>query len=255
MALWDVTAKLAGEPLHMFMGATDASVPVYASGLSFVNGDDEIRRVYGFFTDLGDFDAAKVKVGHETDDEDIDRLTLVNDVFGGLRHLLIDPNESWSPGETSRRLRAFRNIGFDVFWVEDPVFRYDRDGMRQVVEATPETHATAGEYEWFEGKHELLDAGACDILNLQGLSAARWAATLAQATGTPVAMSTDHATDATGVHAGSALPDIVYPEYCNHRLLDLLNTPYVVEGGEARPTDRPGHGIAIDKTTLSEYGR
>jgi len=167
-----------------------------------------------------------VKVGHETVDADIDRLALVSNVFDGdLEHLMIDPNEAWTPKETMRRLGAFRDAGFDVFWVEDPVFRNDREEMCRVTENTPETHVTVGEYEGFEGKQSLLDAGACDILNLQGLSAAREASTLARPTGTKVALSTDHGTDAIAVQAGVALPDVVYAECCYHRLFELSDPP------------------------------
>jgi L-alanine-DL-glutamate epimerase-like enolase superfamily enzyme len=176
--------------------------------------------------------------------------------MGGLDRLMIDPNEAWSPSETLRRLRIFREAGFDVFWVEDPVFRHDLDGMGRVVENTPETHVTVGEYLGFEEKRSLLDAGACDVLNLQGLTAARQAATLAQSTGTPVAISTDHATDATSVHAGLSLPDVVAVECCYHRLFELAaEPPYAIEDGEVVPADRPGHGVAFDDDVLAEYER
>jgi L-alanine-DL-glutamate epimerase-like enolase superfamily enzyme len=255
MALWDACSKYVEQPLYEFMGATEESVPVYASGLSFVNDDETTREIYRSFGDLGEFDAAKVKVGHETVDEDVARISLVDDVFDGLDRLLIDPNEAWTPTETLRRIRSFEAVGFDVFWVEDPIFRHDLDGMRRVVEGTPDTHVTVGEYQGFERKRALLDAGACDVLNLQGLSAARDASTLARPTGTSVAMSTDHGTDATGVHAGIALPDVVYAECCHHRLFELAEQPYVVEGGRARPADRPGHGVEFDADVLDTYAR
>lgn len=250
LALWDAAAKAAGQPLYRYLGAERESVPVYASGLSFVNDDAETRRIYESFTELGEFSAAKVKVGHDSLDADIDRITLVDDVFGGLEHVLIDPNESWSPTETARRLRAFEDVGFDIYWVEDPVFRHDTAGMARLVSETPGTHVTVGEYVGFEAKRDLLAAGACDILNVQGISSGRRAATLAQAWATPVACSTDHATDVTGVHLGCALPDITYVECCYHRLFDRCGAPFTVEDGQAVPTDRPGHGIEVPETLI-----
>jgi len=255
MALWDAASKFFDQPLYEFMGGTKASVPVYASGLSFVNDDEGTREVYRRFAELGEFDAAKVKVGHESVDADIDRLTLVDDVFDGLSDLMIDPNEAWTPQETIRRIRTFQDVGFDVFWVEDPVFRHNVDGIRRVVENTPDTHVTVGEYQNFEEKRTLLEEDACDILNLQGLSAARAASKLAQPTGTTVALSTDHGTDATGIHAGLSLPDVVYVECCYHRLFELSKEPYVVEDGAARPVDRPGHGVEFTSNVLAEYSR
>jgi L-alanine-DL-glutamate epimerase-like enolase superfamily enzyme len=256
MALWDACAKHVDRPLYEFMGGEASSVPVYASGLSFVNDDERTREVYRRFAELGEFDAAKVKVGHESVEADVDRLDLVTDAMGDLDRLMIDPNEAWSPTETERRLRAFRDVGFDVFWVEDPVFRHDVDGMARVAGNLSGTHVTVGEYQGFEAKRALLDADACDVLNLQGLSAARRAATLAQSDGTPVALSTDHCTDATGVHVGLSLPDVVAVECCYHRLFELATEdPYVIEDGEVRPVERPGHGVEFDADTLAEYAR
>lgn len=255
MGLWDAAAKYFEQPLHKFMGGTDDSVPIYASGLSFGNDDEQTRRVYRSFTELGDFNAAKVKVGFETVNEDIDRITLVDDVFDGLETLMIDPNEAWTPKETIRKLRTFQDVGFDIFWVEDPIFRHDHEGMRRIIENTPDTYLTVGEYQGFEGKHDLLDADAVDILNLQGLSAASNASTLAQPTGTAVAMSTDHGTDAMSVQAGLALPDVMYIECCYHTLLELSEKPYVIENGRVKATDKPGHGVEFSENVLETHSR
>ena len=255
MALWDAAAKYFEQPLHKFMGGTDDSVPIYASGLSFGNDNKRTREVYRNFTELGDFNAAKVKVGFETVDEDIDRITLVDDVFDGLETLMIDPNEAWTPKETIRKLRTFQDVGFDIFWVEDPIFRHDHEGMRRIIENTPDTHLTVGEYHGFEGKHGLLAADAVDILNLQGLSAASTASTLAQPTGTAVAMSTDHGTDAMSVQAGLALPDVRYIECCNHTLLELSEKPYIIEDGQVTATDKPGHGVEFSEDVLETHSR
>lgn len=255
MALWDAAAKFFEQPLHEFMGGTDGSAPIYASGLSFGNDDETTREVYEDFADFGGFSAAKVKVGYDTVDQDIDRIALVNDIFGGLDTIMIDPNEAWTPKETLRKIRAIQDVGFDIFWVEDPVFRHDDKGMRRVIEGLPDVHLTVGEYVGFEGKHSLLDANAADILNLQGLSAASDASTLAEPEGTDVAMSTDHGTDAMSVHAGLALPNVVYVECCNHHLLDLSADPYIVEDGRVKATDTPGHGVRFDDDVLETYSR
>lgn len=255
MALWDTAAKYFEQPLHEFMGGTDDSAPIYASGLSFGNDDEGTREVYRSFAELGEFDAAKVKVGFETVSEDIDRITLVDDVFDGLETLMIDPNEAWTPKETIRKIRAIQDVGFDIFWVEDPIFRHDHEGMRRVIENTPDTHLTVGEYQGFEGKYGLLDADAVDILNLQGLSAASDASTLAQPTATNVAMSTDHGTDAMSVQAGLALPDVVYVECCYHTLLELSEKPYVIEDGQVKATDKPGHGVEFSEDVLETHSR
>lgn len=68
-ALWDRCGKRLDLPVYELMGGADPAVPAYASGLAFEHSDAETRAVYETFADEG-FDAAKVKVGYETVEED-----------------------------------------------------------------------------------------------------------------------------------------------------------------------------------------
>jgi len=262
MALRDACVKSAGQPLYEFMGAVASSVPVYASGLSFVNGDGRTREVYENerFAEPGEVHAAKVEVGHESVHGDLRRLELVEDAMGGLDRLLIDPDEAWSPAETLRRLGAFREAGVDVFRIEDPVFRSDLEGMGRVVENTPDTHVTVGEYVGFERKHALLDAGACDVLNL------RPAGAVGRAPGRHARPGDRHAGRAqhrprhrrdggprrTGAprrrRRGVLLPPAVGAD--RRGPLRRRGRP-----GRVRPAGRPGHGVAFDDATLATDAR
>lgn len=76
VALWDLCGKALDMPVYELMGGRDPVVPGYASGLAFKYDDETAREVYEEFADLG-FDAAKVKVGYPTVEEDIERLELV----------------------------------------------------------------------------------------------------------------------------------------------------------------------------------
>jgi L-alanine-DL-glutamate epimerase-like enolase superfamily enzyme len=64
MALWDLKAKAAGEPLWRTLGALDRFVPGYASGLDIALDDDALLRLYERFTERG-FHAAKLKGGRD----------------------------------------------------------------------------------------------------------------------------------------------------------------------------------------------
>src|SRR6187399_38046 len=60
MALWDIKAKLAGEPLWRLLGGRDRFVAGYASGLDIALDDEELSRFYVDMAGRG-FTSAKLK--------------------------------------------------------------------------------------------------------------------------------------------------------------------------------------------------
>lgn len=252
-ALWDLCGKHLDMPVYEVLGGTDPRVPVYASGLAFPASESELRDLYGEFADLG-IQAAKVKVGFPTVEEDMERLALVRDAMGNDPTLLIDANEAWTPKETIQRARTFRDSGFDIHWIEDPVLRHDLDGMRTVREALPFTNLCIGDYLGLEQKAAVLETGACDILNVHGFTPARQDAHLAIAHGTTVGIGTDHTTDIAPMHLGAALPEVEFMEFTKHRLWDLCDGPFDIEDGHAVAPNRPGHGVRIPDAVIEEFG-
>jgi L-alanine-DL-glutamate epimerase-like enolase superfamily enzyme len=255
VALWDLCGKHLGTSVAELMGSNVGSmtdtVPAYASGLSYPNDDETTRVLYEEFADLG-FTAAKVKVGYPTLAEDIERLTLVKDAFGSLDTLMIDANEAFSPKEAIRRCRAYEEVGFDIYWFEDPVLRDDIDGLRQVVDVLPNTHVNAGEYINLEGKRDLLERGAVDIVNLRGLSSGRAAARLATVYGRSLALG--NTPGDIGIHLAAALPDMTYIEWSKPGWGKLLEDPVDFTDGRATVPEGPGHGLSISDRALEEYG-
>src|SRR5689334_2613576 len=80
MALWDLKAKAAGEPLWRTLGALDRFVPGYASGLDIALDDDALVRLYERFADRG-FSSAKLKGGRDLRG-DLRRLEALRDLLG-----------------------------------------------------------------------------------------------------------------------------------------------------------------------------
>ncbi|MFB6298129.1 MAG: mandelate racemase/muconate lactonizing enzyme family protein [Salinirussus sp.] len=253
-ALWDLCGKHLDTPVYELLGGDDPAVPVYASGLAFPASESELRDLYGDFADLG-IEAAKVKVGFPTVEADIERLSLVRDAMGGDPTLLVDANEAWTPKETIRRVRAFRDSGFDIHWVEDPVLRYDVDGMRTIREALLSTNLCIGDYLGLEEKAAVLEAGACDVLNVHGFTPAWRDAHLAVAHGTTVGVGTDHTADIAPMHVGAALPEVEFMEFTGHRFWHLCDGPFEIADGEAIAPDRPGHGVVVPDDVIEEFGR
>ncbi|HLT66799.1 MAG TPA: mandelate racemase/muconate lactonizing enzyme family protein, partial [Microbacterium sp.] len=80
-ALWDLKAKIAGEPLWRLLGAADRFVPGYASALDIALSDDELGALYGRFAERG-FTSAKLK-GGRTLERDIERFGIVRQQMPG----------------------------------------------------------------------------------------------------------------------------------------------------------------------------
>jgi L-alanine-DL-glutamate epimerase-like enolase superfamily enzyme len=251
VALWDLCGKRLGQSVASLMGAETDTVETYVSGLSFHNDDDATRAIYREFADLG-FTSAKVKVGYETVEKDIARLRLVRDVLGDEGTLMIDANEAFSPKEACRRLDAYREAGFDVYWFEDPVLRHDIDGIRRVADAAPRTHVNVGEYVGLEHTRRLLERGAADIVNLRGLSAGRATAQLAYSYGRPLAVG--NTPGDVGVHLAAALPEVTFLEWSKPGWAKLFDDPISFADGRAHVPERPGHGLSVSDSAIDRFG-
>ena len=250
IALWDLCGSALGTPLYELLGGDSPYAPAYASGLAFHHDDDRVESIYRRFAERG-FDAAKVKVGFPTVEEDLRRLRVVADVMGDDARLMVDANEAWSPKEAVRRAHAYRDAGLTPYWIEDPVFREDMAGIRHVVENVPFAHVNTGEYLNVDRKRQLLDAGAVDVLNVHGISSGRQAAVLAQSQGIPTAFGNTPCD--VGVHAAAALPEVEYVEFSMHGWDRLLVEPIEFRDGRARAPDRPGHGLTFSEEAFERF--
>jgi hypothetical protein len=109
MALWDLKAKMAGEPLWRTLGARDRYVPGYASALEIAVGDDALEALYAGWLDRG-FTSVKVKGGLDFD-RDVARLTTIRDIFrtnSARPAIMFDANESWSRKQAIRYIEQFK---------------------------------------------------------------------------------------------------------------------------------------------------
>jgi len=251
-ALWDLVAKRHELPLYELLGGDEPRVDAYASALAFHHDAETTRRIYEQFVDRGFVDA-KVKIGFDTVEEDIERLQLVDDVFDGCRRLMIDANEAFSPKEAIRRGRAYADAGFDLYWFEDPVTRTDIEGVRRVTDALVDTHLNGGEYVDLVGKRELLEARAVDTLNVHSISGGRAAATIAHTYGVP--LSVGNTPGDLGAHLAAALPECLAVEHSMSPVNALFDGGVAFENGDAVLPDTPGHGLTLDEETAEAYER
>lgn len=112
IALWDIYAQRAGQPLWRLLGGS-ATVPVYASG---INPDHPERLALRKRSE--GFRAFKLKVGFGRQ-RDKANMVAMRSALGPDVRIMIDANQAWSfeqAVESATELAAY-----DPFWLEEPM--------------------------------------------------------------------------------------------------------------------------------------
>ncbi|MGW0499331.1 mandelate racemase/muconate lactonizing enzyme family protein [Streptomyces sp. NPDC003007] len=252
-ALWDIKAQAVGEPLWRLLGGNDRVVHAYASGLDIGLTDDELVAAYRVYAERG-LRAAKLKGGLDIE-RDRHRLSLVREVLTEAAHgtrpgIMLDANESWS------RKQAVRHVGelertLDLTWIEEPVRRWDADGLAAVSRGVRTAVASGENLTGLEQFRPLIAAGGVDIVQ----TAAVWGVThflrvaaLAHAYDLPVSPIGN--TPVALLHAATSVPNHLVSELQGLRPPIGVAMDLHVEDGAFVLGDTPGLGIRIDETVM-----
>ena len=253
-ALWDIKAKAAGQPLWRLLGGRDRALPAYASALDIALDDDALAAVYRTYAEHG-VRAAKLKGGLNVE-RDRARLTVVRDVLadanpGVTPGLMLDANEGWTGKQAVRHVAALER-SIDLIWVEEPVRRWDADGMVRVGRSVRASIASGENLSGLEQFRPLIAAGALDVVQTSavwGVTHFLRVAVLAHAYDLPV--SPIGTTPMCLLHAATSVPNHISSE-----LQDLtpplgLTVDVTVEDGQFVLGDEPGIGIRIDDAAIA----
>ncbi len=249
VALWDLKAKLAGEPLWRLLGGHDPRVEVYAGGIDLDLPLDQLREQTRANLERG-FRAIKIKVGRDRLGEDVERVAAMRELLGEDIPLMVDANMRWSVEEAVRAARRFRD--FDVFWLEEPVIPDDVEGhVRVAREGGVPIAAGENLHTLYELQKAIASGGVGfpepDLSNCGGVTGWMKAARLAEAHNLPV---TTHGVHDLHVHLLAAVPNASYLEAHGFGLERYLRHPMEIQDGATVAPDRPGHGVAFDWDAL-----
>ncbi|MFG3062814.1 mandelate racemase/muconate lactonizing enzyme family protein [Streptomyces sp. NPDC048231] len=255
MALWDIKAKAADEPLWRTLGARERFVPGYASGLEYGLTEDELADLYGRFADRG-FKAGKLKGGRDLD-RDLPRLEIMRDILSRNSRrpaLMFDANESWNHAQAARYVAAIEQR-MDLTWVEEPLRRWDAAGMAALRGKVRAAIASGENLTGLEQYRPLLDANAVDIVqvgNVWGITHFLRVATLAHAHDLPVSPVAYNANPV--AHAAAAVPNHLAFEVQDLLFPVGLDVDQQFDDGGIVLGDRPGIGIVVDESQMSPAG-
>ncbi|UIJ44329.1 mandelate racemase/muconate lactonizing enzyme family protein [Sphingomonas cannabina] len=253
MALWDLKAKMADEPLWRTLGAADRFVPGYASGLCFGLDDDAFAVLYARWAERG-FTSAKIKGGKDIA-RDIVRLKRAREILAANSAepaLMLDVNESWNRKQAIRHLAAIEAAGIDLTWIEEPVRRWDAAGHAAVSRATRAAVATGENLTGLEQFAPLFDADAVDVVqtgSVWGITHFNRVAIAAHARDLPVSPV---AYDGNPVaHAAAAVPNMIGIEVQDFEWPLGLDVDQEIADGGIVLGDRPGLGIVVDEGMIA----
>jgi L-alanine-DL-glutamate epimerase-like enolase superfamily enzyme len=260
IALWDLNARSAKLPLHLYLGANvlDA-VPAYASGGYYLAGKTpkKLGAEMAAYVKAG-FQAVKMKVGRLSPKEEEARIRAAREAVGPEVHLMLDANNAWSDVPTALAYMR-RYEPYDPYWIEEPFGPDDIEGHAKLAELTPVIVAT-GEIAYGRWYHkELLDKRGAEILQTDACvcgGITEWRRIAAMAAGYGVTLCPHWFHD---VHAPlvAATPNARYVEFFpDDQVLNfrrLIDRQLKHKDGKLMLHQTPGLGFDFDEKTVRKY--
>ena len=157
VALWDLAAQAAGQPLWHMLGGRRSALAVYASGLN----PDRASRLAAA-CQAGGHRAFKLKLGFGRE-RDIASLQALRTTLGAEATVMADVNQGWTLAQALEMAPELDR--FDLDWLEEPL-RADRPWSEwQALAARCSTRLAAGENLAGEAQFQAaIDAAALGVV-------------------------------------------------------------------------------------------
>jgi L-alanine-DL-glutamate epimerase-like enolase superfamily enzyme len=271
LALWDLAGKILGVPCWKLLGGLANRVRAYASSGTLREPAAQADAAEAYLAQ--GFPALKLRFHRGDWRADLRALEAVRARVGGRLELLVDCNQGWrlpwdtqAPWTFKDALAVARELErLDVYWMEEPLHRADRAGMRALREATAVRIAGGEMTRQLHELRELIDGGCVDVLQpdaalVGGITGLKRIAVIAQE---HHVVFTPHTwTNGMGVTANAHLvagladaPFLEYPfdppEWSLQRRDFMLSSPLQVDAqGWITLSDAPGMGYLPDEGRL-----
>ncbi|WP_136248241.1 mandelate racemase/muconate lactonizing enzyme family protein [Halomonas borealis] len=142
VALWDLAGKIKGQPVWQMMGGVSNRLKAYASSGTH-RAKDDVVALAEQVRDAG-IPALKLRFGRPEIQDDLDVLSAVRQAVGERLELMVDCNQGWrmpwdtqTPWEYAKALDVARELErYGVYWMEEPLYRGDYQGMARLNAAT-----------------------------------------------------------------------------------------------------------------------
>jgi len=263
MALWDIMGKKTGMPVYRLMGGRfreKIAISAFMNLKKFeeVIEDARIAARQGYRT-------IKIKVGRDIE-EDIALMAKIREVVGPSVELRVDANGSWAPGTAVRQIRKMEP--FDPQYIEQPVPRYDLEGLAYVRSRTRTPIAACEGALTLYRISDIVRMKAADIistdpLRVGGMWMFKKACSIAEAVGIPLVTHASRLgiSKAAWLHLCVSTPNILYANDIlasngvgfRGSIDDLVDLKFEHINGYLNVPEGPGLGVELNEEALKKY--
>lgn len=270
-AMWDITGKVAGMPVHMLLGgACRSQIRVYANGWSGSTNPQTLAERAQEVVEMG-FTAMKFDpipgpwrtyVSKDVENAAIENVEAVRDAVGWDIDILVEMHRRLAPMHARRIAREIER--FRPFWYEEPVLAENVDALAAVKRDINLPVVTGEElYTKFEFR-EVFEKQAADIINpdvcnVGGILELKEIAAMAEPYFVVVSPHNYNSTTlglAATLQVSAAIPNFLITEYfvnLEEFGKDIAKVPFEVKDSYIQVPTTPGIGIDLDEDRLANY--
>ncbi|MBS1529208.1 MAG: dipeptide epimerase, partial [Bacteroidetes bacterium] len=161
MALYDIAAKHAGQPLYRFLGGNRREVE---SDITIGILSPEAMADKALEFKKNGASVLKVKLGKAAR-TDVQRIKQIREAVGDGMKIRVDANQGWNFADAVYALKAISD--YDIEFCEQPMRTWYDDHLAELRKRSPvKIMADESVFNHHDAR-KLIDAGACDYINIK----------------------------------------------------------------------------------------
>ncbi len=259
IALHDLKGKALGVPVHALLGGSYRSKVLVSQTIGIKDVKTALKDAETYVCE--GYRSLKVKIGSNPEKE-IALIREIRRAVGDEVDIRVDANQGYTTAVAIRTLRAME--AYNLSLIEQPVPRWDFDGMRQVCEALDTPILACESARSPQHVMALARQQAADMINIKlgrpgGFQGSQKMAAVAEAAGLPITvgmMMEMGVGTAAAAHFAAACKTLSHTsDFTGPTLLkdDLLTEPLRFENSYLYLPKGPGLGVEIDEEKLEQY--